>query len=114
MLEKLDIKNIIYEVRGKQVMLDSDLAKLYQCKSGTKVVNQAVSRHKDRFPNDFCFQLTKEEYSEILRSQLVTLELKKGKYYNDLTVRNTFDIKLLQESFDKLEEKKKNNEIYSK
>ena len=60
-IEKIEIKNLIYEVRGLQVMLDSDLAKLYQCKNGTKTINQAVSRHKDRFPNDFYFQLTKDE-----------------------------------------------------
>ena len=69
--DETNIENMIYEVRGKQVMLDSDLAKLYQCKNGTKVINQAVSRHKDRFPEDFCFQLTKQEYIN-LRSQFVT------------------------------------------
>ena len=40
--EELNIENMIYEIRGKQVMLDSDLAKLYQCKNGTKEINQAV------------------------------------------------------------------------
>ena len=52
------IENLIYEVRGKQVMIDSDLAKLYECKNGTKTINLAVRRHLDRFPNDFYFQLT--------------------------------------------------------
>ena len=52
-------------------MLDSDLARLYQCKNGTKVINQAVKRHADRFPEDFCFQLSMEEYV-YLRSQFVT------------------------------------------
>ena len=66
-----NIENLIYEVRGKQVMLDSDLARIYECKGGTKVINQAVNRHLDRFPEDFYFQLTFEEY-EILRSQIVT------------------------------------------
>lgn len=61
-------------------MLDSDLAKLYNCKNGTKEINQAVKRNIDRFPDDFYFQITKEEYSNILRSQNVTLELKQGKY----------------------------------
>ena len=70
-IQELNIENMIYEVRGKQVMLDSDLAKLYQCKNGTKVINQAVSRHLDRFPSDFYFQLTEEEVKN-LRSQLVT------------------------------------------
>lgn len=44
-----NIENLIYEVRGKQVMLDSDLARIYECKGGTKVINQAVNRHLDRF-----------------------------------------------------------------
>ena len=65
------IENLIYEVRGKQVMIDSALAKLYECKNGTKTINLAVRRHLDRFPNDFYFQLTKEEYYNILRFQSV-------------------------------------------
>ena len=56
--ENIKIENLIYEIRGKQVMLDSDLAKLYECKNGTKVINQAVNRNIDRFPTDFYFQLT--------------------------------------------------------
>ena len=60
--EDIKIENLIYEVRGIQVMLDSDLAKLYQCKNGTKSINLAVSRNIERFPNDFYFQLTKDEY----------------------------------------------------
>ena len=69
--EKLDIKKMIYEIRGKQVMLDSDLAKLYQCKNGTKSINQSVKRNIQRFPNDFYFQLTLEEYNS-LKSQIGT------------------------------------------
>lgn len=82
-IQELNIENMIYEIRGKQVMLDSDLAKLYQCKNGTKVINQAVSRHLDRFPNDFCFQLTDIEM-ENLKSQLVTSSLNEygGRRYN--------------------------------
>ena len=53
--EKIKIENLIYEIRGKQVMLDSDLARLYECKNGTKVINQAVKRHINRFPEDLCF-----------------------------------------------------------
>ena len=78
--EDIKIENMIYEVRGKQVMLDSDLAKLYECKNGTKMINQSVKRNKERFPEDFYFQITREEYNEILRSQNVTLELERGKY----------------------------------
>lgn len=62
LLEKINIKNMIYEVRGMQVMLDSDLAKLYGCSNGTKTINLAVKRNIERFPNNFYFQLTKEEY----------------------------------------------------
>ena len=69
--EKIKIENLIYEIRGKQVMLDSDLARLYECKNGTKVINQAVKRHINRFPERFMFQLTEEEYN-LLRSQVVT------------------------------------------
>ena len=59
--EELNIENMIYEIRGKQVMLDSDLAKLYQCKNGTKSINLAVNRNVKKFPNDFYFQLTNNE-----------------------------------------------------
>jgi len=67
------IKAMIYEFRGYQVMLDADLAKIYQVE--TKVLNQAVKRNIDRFPPEFMFQLTDEEY-EFLRSQFVTSSLK--------------------------------------
>jgi len=158
------IENMIYEIRGKQVMLDSDLAKLYGCKNGTKTINQAVKRHIKRFPERFAFKLTKEEYDNILRSQFGTLELEQGhyskylpyvfteqgvamlssvlrtsiaeevsirimdafvimrkyisnnlieqQYINRLVLEHDNDIKLLQESFDKLEERKLKNEIY--
>ena len=66
------IENMIYEIRGKQVMFDSDLAKLYKCKNGTKTINQAVSRHSERFPEDFYFGINEEEYTFILRSQFGT------------------------------------------
>lgn len=63
------IKNLIYTIRGKQVMLDSDLATLYQV--ATKNLNKAVKRNIDRFPEDFCFQLAEEEYAS-LRFQIGT------------------------------------------
>ncbi len=59
--DNIEIEDLIYEIRGKQVMLDSDLAKLYGCKNGTKSLNLAVKRNADRFPEDFYFQLTKNE-----------------------------------------------------
>lgn len=65
----IQIQNLIYEVRGQKVMLDSDLATLYQVQ--TKVLNQSVKRNLKRFPADFMFQLTKEEFLN-LKSQFVT------------------------------------------
>jgi hypothetical protein len=65
------IQNRIYEVRGERVMLDRDLADLYE--SETKALNLAVKRNIKRFPKDFMFQLTKEEF-EALRFQIETLE----------------------------------------
>lgn len=73
-----NIQDLIYFVRGQQVMLDSDLAMLYQVE--TKVFNQAVSRNIERFPENFRFQLTKEEY-EVLRSQFVTSNGRGGRRY---------------------------------
>ena len=164
MEKNIKIENLIYEIRGKQVMLDSDLAKLYNCKNGTKTINLAVKRHIDRFPERFMFQLTREEYYSILRFQNETLELEKGQYSKYLpyvfteqgvamlatilktnvasqisikimdafvfmrhyignnnyrlsnietkVIEHDLEIKLLQESFEKLEEKKKINDIY--
>ena len=164
-IEKENIENLIYEVRGKQVMLDSDLAWLYQCSNGAKTVNQAVKRHIKRFPERFMFQLTENEFN-FLRSQIGTskIETRGGrtylpyvfteqgvamlssvlrtpvaeevsvrimdafvamkkyisnnlleqKYYNDMIIRHDSEIKILQESFSKFEEKKINNETYYK
>lgn len=67
--DSIEIKNMIYNIRGKQVMLDSDLASLYQVE--TKVFNQAVKRNIKRFPEFFRFQLTEKEFNN-LRSQSVT------------------------------------------
>ena len=67
--ELITIQNLIYEIRGNKVMLDSDLATLYQVQ--TKVLNQAVKRNIKRFPEDFMFQLTEDEW-KILKSQIVT------------------------------------------
>lgn len=164
--DEVVIENLIYEIRGKQVMLDSDLARLYKCANGTKTINLAVKRHINRFPERFMFQLTKDEYNN-LRFQLETTNnmsrtlpyvfteqgvamlatvlrtevaeeisikimdafvalrhyisdnLIEQKYINnlvlenhDLIKQNSQDIKLLQESFQKFEEKKIINEIY--
>jgi hypothetical protein len=63
------IESRIYLIRGQKVLLDADLASLYQVE--TKVLNQAVRRNRERFPADFMFQLTRKE-DEALRSQIVT------------------------------------------
>ncbi len=66
-----DIQSKIYTIRGLQVMLDSDLAKLYQVE--TKRINEAVKNNPDKFPEDFYFELTEEEF-ETLRSKFSTLK----------------------------------------
>ena len=69
--EANNIRNLIYYIRGKQVILDRDLAELYNCKNGTKTINQAVKRNIERFPERFMFQLSENEYN-YLRSQIGT------------------------------------------
>ena len=76
--EAKDIKSLIYVVRGQQVMMDSDLAMLYQVE--TKAFNQAVSRNIERFPENFRFQPTKEEF-DALRSQIATSNGRGGRRY---------------------------------
>ena len=158
--ENIKIENMIYEIRGKQVMLDSDLAKLYQCKNGTKTINQSVKRNVNRFPEMFMFQLTNDEL-KCLQSQIGTANYRMSrslpyafteqgvamlatvlrtnvaeeisiaimdafismrkyinsnlieqKYINNQVIKNAEYIRRLQESFAKLESKKKTNEIY--
>ena len=75
--ETENIKNLIYTIRGKQVMLDSDVAMLYHYE--TRKINQTVKRNIARFPERFCFQLNHEE-AENLRSQIVTSSLEKENY----------------------------------
>jgi hypothetical protein len=72
------IESKIYEIRGQKVMLDFDLAELYEVE--TKVLNQAVKRNINRFPGDFMFQLTMGEWNS-LRSQFVTSKGKGGTRY---------------------------------
>lgn len=76
-ISRKEIENRIYNIRGQQVMLDSDLAGIYQVE--TKVFNQAVKRNAERFPENFRFQLTQDEFDTInLRSQFVTSSLNYG------------------------------------
>ena len=63
--DNIKIENMIYEIRGKKVMLDADLARLYGCKNGTKSLNLAVKRNMERFPKDFYFQIDKNEYDNL-------------------------------------------------
>jgi len=153
-IDDIKIENLIYEIRGKQVMLDSDLARLYHVETGN--LNKAMKRNTDRFPADFCFQLTKQEYnvllfqngrakqrggrttlpfvytehgismlSSLLKSDVaikISLRIIRAfvamRYYignneyrllniESKIVEHDSSIKLLQESFDKFEEKKK-------
>ena len=67
-INKTKIEDMIYEVRGKQVILDRDLARLYEVE--TRTINQRVKRNIERFPENFCFQLTKEEFKN-WKSQIV-------------------------------------------
>lgn len=157
-----NIENMIYEIRGKKVMMDGDVALLFGYE--TKYLNRQVQRNIKRFPEQYCFQLTDEEFqnlrcqkvtsscennyggrrynpyvfteygitmlSGILKSDIaVEMSLKivntfiamrkyissnliEQRYIHNQVIKNTEDIKLLQESFSKFEEKKLVNEIY--
>ena len=101
MNEIQSIQNKIYEIRGQRVMLDHDLAELYQVTTGN--LNKAVKRNIRRFPPDFMFQLTKDEFN-ILRSDLIfqkvwflkqylSLNHLENKSYNKSNIRkNHWDI----------------------
>lgn len=73
-----DIKNLIYTIRGKQVMLDSDVANLYH--NETKKINQAVKRNIGRFPERYCFQLTEEEVEKMWSQFVTTSKLETNKF----------------------------------
>ena len=157
--ENIKIEDMIYEIRGKQVMLDSDLARLYETE--TKRINEAVYRNKEKFPERFSWILDDSDI-EILRSQIATSSSHGGRRYatrvfteqgvamlatvlktkvateisiqimdafvamrkyisnnlleqkhiNNIVLEHDCQIKLLQDSFQKLEAKKKVNEIY--
>ena len=86
MIKKENIENMIYEIRGVQVMLSSDVAKLYQVE--VKRINEVIKRNINRFPQSFCFQLTNYEIDILsLRSQFATLNKKnnlRGQHYKYL------------------------------
>ena len=78
-----NIKNLIYEINGKQVMLDSDLAKLYECKNGTKEVNQAVKNNLEKFPERFSWILTDEDSNIFLVKNFdQKIETRGGRFKN--------------------------------
>ena len=78
-ISETTIKNLIYVIRGQQVMLDSDLAMLYHVE--TFNLNKAMKRNVDRFPEDFCFQLTKEEYKNLIfQSGISSLQESENKH----------------------------------
>ena len=155
--DEINIEDLIYEIRGVQVMIDSDLANLYQVE--TKRINEAVSRNPEKFPERFSFKITEREFN-LLKSQISTSKggsrkghrvfteqgvamlatilkskvatqisinimdafvamrkfisnnLLEQRYINNLVIEHDSQIKLLQDSFQKFEEKKKVNEIY--
>ncbi len=83
LLSQDEIENRIFSVRGVQVMLDSHLAEMYSVE--TKILNRAVKRNIERFPDSFCFQLTENEW-EYLRSQIVTLNRGESLRFQDGTL----------------------------
>lgn len=92
-LSNEEIKNLIYTIRGKQVMLDSDVAMLYHYP--TKRINETVSRNKERFPENFCFQLTEEEYKS-LRFKKIT--------FNEVITKDIIENNSLRSQFATLDE----------
>ena len=84
-----DIENRIFCIRGVQVMIDRDLAEIYKVE--TKILNQAVKRNIERFPERYRFQLTKEEqqYYDSLRSQIVTLKNDEDPSRSQIATLNT-------------------------
>ena len=89
-----EIENLILNIRGKQVMLDRDIARLYGVE--TRILNQAVKRNIERFPEDFMFQLTKEECS---RSQIVILNIHNIENQQDIKLKRGDNIKHLPLAF---------------
>ena len=78
----IEIQNRIYQIRGRRVMLDFDLAELYQVE--TKALKQTVRRNSERFPEDFMFEISESEYNSLiisLRSQIVTSNQRGGRRY---------------------------------
>ena len=117
MLPTLIIQQKIYVIRGAQVMLDSDLAEMYGME--TRALKQAVRRNINRFPSDFMFQLTKEEYDS-LRSQIVTLKKGRGQHskylpyvftdQNDINEDTRMQLELINQALAELQAAKQQND----
>ena len=105
-VEEINIEKLIYNIRGKQVMLDRDLAKLYGCKNGIKSINLAVKRNIYRFPEDFCFQLTEEEYRRFqVQNETSNLEKNYSRFQFETLnnpKNNRITVRLDNETFNKL------------
>ncbi|HYS90759.1 MAG TPA: ORF6N domain-containing protein [Bradyrhizobium sp.] len=91
-----DLAPLVVAIRGERVLLDADLAELYGV--GTKVLNQAVKRNLDRFPADFMFQLTPEEW-ERLRSQFVTASAQANPMRSQVVTASRRNIRALPYAF---------------
>ena len=94
--ESTDIKNLIYCIRGKQVMLDSDVAMLYHY--DTKNINKAMKRNIERFSEDFCFQITEKELKN-LRFQIGNLNSKEKMWFQSGTTLQKENIKYRSEKY---------------
>lgn len=70
-IEEKRIEDMIYEIRSKQVMLECDLSRLYECKNGTKEINQAVRNNLKKFPEGFSWVLTDNEFEDFLLSKIL-------------------------------------------
>ena len=84
--ENINIEDMIYEIRGVQVMLDSDLARFYQCKNGTKEINQAVKNNLEKFPERFSWKLSDEESEYFLVKNFDQKKETRGGRYKNLRV----------------------------
>lgn len=108
-ISEVTIKNLIYVVRGQQVMMDSDLAMLYQVE--TRVLNQAVKRNIARFPEKFRFQLSEEEYDDLKSQFVISSEEDESthggrrKLASHPSARKAVQKFKLKDSFDKLADK---------
>ena len=96
------IQDKIYEIRGYKIMLDFDLAEIYGTE--TKRLKEQVRRNIERFPDDFMFEITRDEYNS-LRSQFATLEVGRGKYPKYLPEDTRLQLELINETLAELQTK---------